>query len=63
MKLSDLKAGDKIKADGGFTCVKEGNHKVKSKKNGDLYIKCSEGKHLLDGQVGEDGELIGISWT
>ena len=50
MKLSDLKAGDRIIADEGFTCLPVGPHVVKDY-NGELYVDCSCGKHMLDGQL------------
>jgi len=45
MKLSDLKAGDVVSVDGSQN----------------LYVSCSHGSHLLDGQEDENGELVGIS--
>lgn len=71
-----VKAGDVLRTDGGFTCMKEGHHKIVhlapegSVKGNDpeydkdpisrLYVECDDGKHLLCGQVGDDGELIGL---
>jgi len=63
MKLSDVKQGDVLIADGGFTCLKEGQRcAVQSDSNG-LFIPCNEGKHYLDGQVSFDnkGELVGLT--
>ncbi|MGF6434306.1 hypothetical protein [Bradyrhizobium elkanii] len=61
MKLSDIKAGDTIYTDAGFTCTPAGKHVVKSD-NGDLYIECDHGKHFLSGQEDEQGsDLVGIS--
>lgn len=60
MKLNDLKAGDTIIADGGFTCMKAGEKIVEADDAG-LYVKCRSGHHYLDGQEAEDGELIGLS--
>lgn len=61
MKLKDLKAGDTVIVDGGFTCMKPGHKEVLSD-NGGLYLGCDEGVHYLVGQEDEDGELIGLSW-
>lgn len=60
MKLSDLKAGDTIIADDGFTCMHAGPKRVQSDDAG-LYVKCREGRHYLDGQENEAGELVGLS--
>lgn len=59
VRLSDLKPGDTIVADAGFTCVIAGRHTILS--DGELFIECNEGRHYLDGQKGEDGYLVGIS--
>ena len=74
MTIDEVKVGDKLVCDGGFTCVKGGFTCVKEgavvviqeDKNG-LYFECEEGRHYLDGQVGSaasgytDRELIGLS--
>lgn len=59
MKLSDVKAGDEIFADAGFTCMKPGFHLVQCD-DGGLYIECQGGHHYLVGQEDEHGELIGL---
>ncbi|MDE4297145.1 hypothetical protein PXK56_18330 [Phaeobacter gallaeciensis] len=61
MKLTDLKPGMIVVTDNGFTCVKAGEHVVQADEDGDLFIECCDGNHLLDGQIGKDGELIGLS--
>ncbi len=60
MKLDDLKAGDTITLDGGFTCIPAGLVVVEEDKDG-KFFKCHEGKHYLDGQEDEAGHLVGIS--
>ncbi len=62
-KLSEVKAGDVLIADGGFTCIEAGPVKIKSDEC-NLYFDCCEdgvmGKHHLLGQA-DDGEyLIGL---
>jgi hypothetical protein len=61
-KLSELKAGDKIQTDGGFTCGM--NNKILIVENDDddkLFVRCGEGNHLLAGQVDSDeGHLVGM---
>lgn len=61
MKLSDVKPGDVLIADGGFTCIASGAQLVVGE---DLSVPCDEGKHSLDGQVcWDDGEtLIGFTF-
>ena len=60
-----IKAGDWIKPDGGFDCLREGavcQVHQDSRREGisGLYVKCDDGRHYLDGQFGDNGELIGI---
>jgi hypothetical protein len=39
--MEDIKAGDKLVADGGFTCIEEGRVcDVKSDAGGKLYVDC-----------------------
>lgn len=59
------KAGDRLKCDGDFTCMAEGTVSTvqSSGDNRDfmsLFIPCADGKHFLDCQIGEDGELVGL---
>lgn len=60
LKLSDLKAGDTLVADGGFDCLNLGQSCVVLRDaDKRLYVSCSEGRHYLDGQVDhEDQETI-----
>ena len=51
VKISEVKAGDILLSDGGFTCIGPQQNIVKEDANG-LYIECSEGRHGLDGQEG-----------
>ena len=60
MKLTDIKSGNLVFLDNGFTCVKPGFHKVNSDKEG-LYVCCDHGKHYLNGQEDENGDLVGVS--
>jgi hypothetical protein len=49
VKSKDVKAGDIIKADGGFSCIKEGAVlMVMERHTGELYVECSEGRHYLN---------------
>ena len=65
MKLKDLKAGDIVEIDDGFTCMEPGEHIVYSNRLNHLYLQCSEGEHFLAGQEDfykEGGELFGVKW-
>lgn len=73
-KLSELKPGDKLIADGGFTCMRDGAIKVVlAEPNGELYVFCDgpdgeggleEGKchHNLKGQISQENHdsLVGL---
>jgi hypothetical protein len=69
MQLSDIKAGDAIQLDAGFTCRAAGPVEVKAAADGKLYFDCAGPdadaghghKHFLDGQEDDSGELVGIS--
>lgn len=61
-KLADLKVGDMIEIDAGFTCAPAGIHEVRAISDG-LYFKCDETYHLLEGQLDPDGYLVGIYQT
>ena len=72
---STVKVGDVLECDGDFTCMKAGDRKVVKRWDGDmphhdpdylkdpfarLYIECNDGKHFLDGQEADTGELTGL---
>lgn len=74
-KLDDLKPGDKLVADGGFTCLKAGEVVTVEKDGDGLFVRCcahDDGdyghpvndsrneQHYLDGQEGEGGECVGL---
>lgn len=57
---NEVKAGDRLIADGGFDCLTKGEEcDVRSDKDG-LYVACRQGQHYLDGQIGEGGVLVGF---
>jgi hypothetical protein len=60
---NDVKLGDMILADGGFTCI--GDSEVlevfQDKDNLELYVKCAVGRHFLKGAEDDHGMLIGFS--
>lgn len=61
-KLSEVKSGDKLRADGGFTCLAEGDIVTITKYNSILYVPCACGRHYLEGQLDEKdfNTLIGF---
>lgn len=60
--LKDLKAGDKVRTDGGFTCMPEGATRTVRAGEDGLYVRCDDGRHYLDGQHdARTGECIGLS--
>ena len=62
MKLTDIKTGDTLIADTGFTCIKGGTIlTVQTDKDGTLFVPCSEGQHGLEGQTNDKGELVGLA--
>lgn len=65
MKKAAIIPGDRIIADGGFTCLTEGDiREVKTDEHGgEMFIECSEGRHYLDGQYDGKGNYIGLSLT
>jgi hypothetical protein len=60
VKITDIKPGDVLIADAGFTCVEAGPVAIEEDENGELYFLCSEGRHYLDGQT-DDGVVVGLS--
>lgn len=60
MKLTEIKIGETVIADGGFDCIRPGPVLVDGDDNG-LFVRCDEGKHYLIGQESGDGSLIGLS--
>ena len=61
MKYSDLKPGMQLVASVGFSCMSEGAIvTVAEKRPGEFFIPCDHGQHFLDGQIGWNGELVGL---
>lgn len=61
MKLDEIKSGDTIVTDGGFTCMGAGPKTVEADGDG-LFVRCNDGKHYLAGQEDEEGaDLVGLS--
>lgn len=60
-KLSELKAGDMVEVDNGFTCMSPLQHYLVIDHQGELTVKCTCGHHALEAQASwNDGHLTGI---
>jgi len=60
-KLSDVKAGDKLIADSGFTCIGANEIvTVQADDDGHLFVPCDHGRHHLDGQADDGETLVGL---
>lgn len=52
-KIKEIKAGDYVRTDGGFTCIGSNQiREVKVDEAGFLYFDCNEGQHGLAWQIG-----------
>lgn len=60
LRLSDVKPGDMVMLDDGFSCMPPGRRRVETSEDGSLFVPCDEGRHYLSGQVGDDGFLVGV---
>lgn len=61
-KEADVKVDTILVADGGFTCLKEGDmRRVLADEKGELYIQCGDSGHHLDGQLDDGNEYIGLT--
>lgn len=58
-RLSELKVGDNLVADSGFTCLREGFVCKVFSDHGELYVSCNSGRHWLAGQLSGD-MLVGF---
>jgi hypothetical protein len=62
LKLVDVKAGDILIADGGFTCMRDASeHVVRGDTEESLFIDCDAGEHRLVGQLDDAGNLVGLT--
>lgn len=60
VKSKDVRVGDELLADGGFTCISEGVVLMVDSDADGLFVVCSEGKHYLEGQECAGGFLVGL---
>ena len=57
-KVANVKEGDRLVSDAGFTCIKQGTELV-IQADKRLFVDCVKGRHYLEGQI-EDGEYVGL---
>ncbi len=57
-KLSEVKPGMVLIADGGFGCIEAGAELVVASREGTLYVPCEHTFHDLEGQVADDGDTL-----
>lgn len=58
---TNIAAGDTVRVDDGFTCMKKWSTKeVKVDPEGELYIDCKCGGHYLNGQLHRKHYYVGI---
>lgn len=61
MQLSDLSPGDIVMLDNGFPCRTAGPARVFYDPDGGFFVACQDGRHYLDGQEDEAGDLVGLA--
>ena len=59
MKLEEVKVGDKLVADSGFSCIDEGSVLTVMQALGEKYVSCRFGNHYLVAEC--NGDLVGFS--
>jgi hypothetical protein len=60
-KEADVKAGDKLVADDGFTCIEPFKTLTVEEDDHGLFVSCAEGHHYLDGQLEDGDHYIGLT--
>lgn len=62
-KLSEVKPGDRLIADGGFTCLvnKKSCTVHRDVISRELFVRCDDGEHYLAGQADDGEHLIGFT--
>lgn len=61
VRLDELKPGDRLTGFRWWGCVPErAVRTVKCTHDGELFVRCKEGAHYLDGQLRDDGTLANV---
>ena len=58
--IHQVTPGTRLIADGGFTCMKEGEIKIVENGPNGLFVRCQQKSHCLDGQLNDEDEYIGF---
>jgi hypothetical protein len=58
-KFIDLRPGDRLTDFFAWGCVPQHAVRVIRACDDGLFVKCREGRHFLDGQTEDDGNLVG----
>ena len=61
--LLDIHVGSVLVADGGFTCLNEGQKVVVEMADDELFVPCEKGRHYLSGQLDDQLNLIGLTFA
>lgn len=59
-KLPEIKVGDVLEADDGFTCLAKGDQCPVEQDGDGLFVKCSDGTHHLSGQADDGVHVAGF---
>ncbi len=61
-KLSEVKEGDVLRCDDGFTCMSmmAAELVVHKRADGTLWVPCRAGMHDLDGQCDDGDHIVGM---
>ena len=59
--LLDIHVGSVLVADGGFTCLDEGQKVVVEMASDELFVPCKKGRHYLSRQLDNQMNLIGLT--
>jgi hypothetical protein len=61
--VKTIKAGQKLKADSGFTCIPPNAIRTIFSWDNEFYVCCKHGKHFLNGQTDNFGNLVGFEYA
>ncbi|ADJ22995.1 hypothetical protein Hden_1182 [Hyphomicrobium denitrificans ATCC 51888] len=60
MHISQVKPGDTLIADDGFSCLDPDQRVTVHSDDCGLFVPCRCGQHYLDGQLNAVGDLVGL---